>query len=188
MNVFDPLDIGIQTMTYYTGLMIVGAIYASTIFAEFGSKAQGIAWLSVPASALEKLLCALLFSVVLFFVLFTVVFFIVDFPMVQVANGLIARQHRVWPGGYPIAPDRVYNVLVGLPGDTVDNDYHLLLMAFFMLQSVFILGSIYFSRYAFIKTAVAVMTFLLLFTLVQSRVVEPLLPNGWTRQPLLDWT
>jgi hypothetical protein len=187
MDRYNPLDDGMQTVTYYTGLIAVGCLYASTIFSAFGSKAQGIAWLSVPASALEKLLCGLLFSVVLFFLVYTVVFFLVDIPMVELCNRLIEREHRVWSAGYPILPDPIYNVLNGMPNAREDNQYHLFLLCYFALQSTCVLGSVYFSRYAFIKTAVAVLIFILFFMCLEARVIEPLLPDGYHRHPMLDW-
>src|SRR6202012_4286463 len=52
MDRYSPLDDGLQALTYYWGLALIGCLYSSTIFAEFGSKAQGIAWLGLPASAL----------------------------------------------------------------------------------------------------------------------------------------
>lgn len=187
MNRYNPLDDGMQAVTYYVGLVLVGCLYASTIFAAFGNKAQGIAWLSVPASALEKLLCGLLFAVVLFFLVYTAVFFLVDIPMVEICNRLIERQHRMWAAGYPIQPDPIYNVLKGLPNDGFDNQYHLFLLAFFALQAAFVLGSVYFGRYAFIKTAVAVLIFILCFICLETRVIEPMLPDGYERHPMLDW-
>src|SRR5262245_19296237 len=65
---YNPLDDGIQAFSYYWGIAIVGCLYSSTIFAEFGSRARGIAWLGVPASTLEKLLCGWFFSTVVVFV------------------------------------------------------------------------------------------------------------------------
>ena len=41
MDRFDPLDEGMQQVTYVSGLLVVGCLYASTIFAEFDSKAPG---------------------------------------------------------------------------------------------------------------------------------------------------
>ncbi len=187
MNRYDPFDDGMQAVTYYTGLILVGCLYASTIFSAFGSKPQGIAWLSIPASALEKLLCGLLFAVVLFFLVYTVVFFIVDIPMVEICNRLIAREHRMWSAGYPILPDPIYNVLKGLPNDAYDNQYHLFVLTYFALQAAFVLGSVYFSRYAFIKTTVAVLIFILCFVCLEVRVIEPMLPEGYHRHPIMDW-
>ncbi|HEV2478961.1 MAG TPA: hypothetical protein VGS79_04830 [Puia sp.] len=184
----SPLDDGMQAFTYYWGLGLVGCVYSSTIFAEFGSKAYGIAWLGVPASALEKLLCGLLFSTVVVFVGFTLVFYLVDTPLVKIGNELIARQHRVWLGGYPIGPNPVWSLWGGLPGDNFDSHLHGLLVLYFILQALFALGSVYFERYAFVKTIIAFMVFLLLFLVLEKQVMAHIPPHGWNRYTLSnDW-
>jgi hypothetical protein len=181
MDRHDPMAGFIQWMTYYAGLFFVGCLYASTIFAELGDKAQGIAYLAVPASALEKLLCGLLFSIVAFFIVYTLLFYLVDIPMVWLANKLNVQEHRVWPGGYPVDPTIVFNVARGADDMESDRQSHVLLLGFFAIQSAFILGSVYFSRYAFIKTAVAVLVFILFFMIVQKSIMEATLPEGWHR-------
>jgi hypothetical protein len=187
MNRYNPLDNGMQAVTYYSGLLAVGCLYASTIFSDLGSKAKGIAWLSVPASALEKLLCAVLFAVVIFFIAYNVVFYLVNIPMVDLCNELIERQHRAWIGGYPISPNPVFNVLKGLPGDEFNGISPLYLFFFFSIQSAFMLGSVYFERYAFVKTVVVVLLCILFFTTLEQRIVELTLPKGWNQNFMTEW-
>src|SRR6201999_168871 len=43
------LNIGLQFATYFTGLYLVGCLYASTLFAELSSKREGISFLALPA-------------------------------------------------------------------------------------------------------------------------------------------
>lgn len=181
MDRYDPLDDGMQALTYYWGLLAVGCLFSSTIFAEFGSKAQGIAWLGLPASALEKLLCGLLFSMIMCFVGYTLVFYLVDIPLVKIGNELIASQHRVWPGGYPVAPEVVWKLMSGLPGNNIDSELHFVLVMYFILQGLFALGSVYFERYAFIKTVIAFLLFFLIFLVVQREVADRIPPEGWDR-------
>jgi hypothetical protein len=188
MDNYSPLDNGFQSLTYYWGLGAVGCLFSSTIFSEFGSKAQGIAWLGLPASALEKLLCGLLFSTILCFVGYTVVFYLVDIPMVKIGNELIALHHRVWQGGYPIGPNAVWNLAAGLPGDNFDSGFHAILVLYFILQALFALGSVYFERYAFIKTVIAFLLFLLVFLVLEKQFMSHIPPPGWTRfTPTNDW-
>jgi len=188
MDNYNPLDNGMQAFTYYWGLALVGCLYSSTIFAEFGSKANGIAWLGVPASTLEKLLCGLLFSTILFFVGFTLVFYLVDIPLVKICNELIERQHRTWLGGYPISTNVIWNVLRGLPGDNFDSKLHGALVLYFILQALFALGSVYFERYTFVKTIVAFLVFVLVFLVLEKQVMARIPPHGWNRfTPTNDW-
>ena len=188
MNNYNPLDDGMQAFTYYWGLGLVGCLYSSTIFAEFDNKAHGIAWLAVPASTLEKLLCGLLFSCVVVFLGFTLIFYLIDIPLVKIGNELIERQHRVWLGGYPIGPNPVWSLWSGLPGDNFDSQLHGLLVLYFILQALFALGSVYFERYAFVKTIIAFMVFLLLFLVLEKQVMAHIPPHGWNRYTLSnDW-
>jgi hypothetical protein len=187
MNAFQPLNEGFQGITYYVGLFIVGCLYASMTFAESGIRAQGITWLATPASALEKLLCGLLYSAIAFFVVYNLIFYLVDIPMVRIANGLIENGHRTWPGGLPINPVSIFNVYNGMPHDPVERSSHLYVLFYFALQSAFALGSIYFDRYAFVKTGVAVVIAMGCFMILQDRLIEPTLPSGWHRVNFYDW-
>lgn len=186
MNTFQPLDEGFQGMTYYVGLYAVGCLYASMTFAESGTRAQGIAWLATPASALEKLLCGLLYSAIAFFVIYNLVFYLVDIPMIRIANGLIENRRRTWPGGLPIDPVSTFNVYKGMAYGQFEQS-RLYLLFYFALQSAFALGSIYFDRYAFVKTGVAVVIALGCFMILQQRIIDPTLPSGWRRQFFYDW-
>ena len=184
---YSPLDDGMQAWTYYWGLALVGCFYGSTIFAEFGSKAQGIAWLAVPASALEKLLCGLLFSVVLCFVLYTAVYYLLDIPLVGLANRLIVGQHRLWPAGGRISPNRIFNILDGMPGEPLDKTYHIWLMTYLALQSAYVLGSVYFNRFGFVKTTVAVLLCIMVFTVLE-KGLHIMMPAGWNwYPPVQNW-
>ncbi|HEX3933155.1 MAG TPA: hypothetical protein VHW43_00660, partial [Puia sp.] len=185
MDRYSPLDDGMQAFTYYWGLMLIGCLYSSTIFSQFGSKAQGIAWLGLPASALEKLFCGMLFSAILCFVGYTLLFYVVDIPMVKIGNELIVGQHRVWSAGYPVLPNPVWNLANGLPGDNPDHSFHVFFILYFMLQAAFALGSVYFHRYAFVKTVIVVLLFLLVFQ-KQSRAL--IVPHEWNQYTLTnDW-
>jgi hypothetical protein len=187
INTYQPLDEGFQGLTYCVGLYTVGCLYASTIFAEFDNKARGIAWLAVPSSALEKLLCGWLYSAITFFVVYTMAFYLVDIPMIRIVNGLIEYGHRTWTGGLPIEPVRVFNVFKGLPNDYLRHSGSLYLLFYFALQSAFALGSVYFNRYAFIKTGVAIAIALICFMTLQQRLIDSALPPGWHRQFFYDW-
>src|SRR4051794_17424029 len=57
------IEPSMQVATYYFGLFVVGCIYGSMLFADLGSKTRGLNYLVVPASQLEKLLCALFYAV-----------------------------------------------------------------------------------------------------------------------------
>lgn len=186
---FGPINLFIQYATYYCGLFLVGCFYASTIFSELGSKSRAIQYLSVPASHLEKLLCGILFGVVLFFIAFTIVFYIVDIPMVSLANRVIANEHQHWPNTFlPIGSVGVLNFWDTQWAPIMDRKYHVFLFGYFAIQSAFLLGSIYFTRWSFIKTVVSMLVFWVIFILYAQKGIAEHLPNGWHPQDLMRWT
>jgi len=185
---FGPVNLFLQFTSYYCGLYFIGCFHASTIFSELGSKSRAIQYLAVPASHLEKLLCAILFGVILFFLAYTAVFYLVDIPMVSLANGIIEREHQHWPGTFePIGTVQVFNLWNFPWGPIPDRQFHLFLLGYFTVQSAFLLGSVYFARWSFIKTVIAVLLFWLVFVLFTDKVVEEHLPAGWHAYDMLRW-
>ncbi len=170
---FDDVTMGksVQMITFYFALFAVGTFYASQYFNDLGSRPKGINFLLVPASTFEKVLCGLLYTVVLFFVTFTVLFYAVDLLMVGIAKALPAQA----PGAARPAVVNVFD-MISLPfsRDTTLN----FLLFFFSVQGAFLLGSVYFERYSFIKTIITgfVLGFILfcLFFFFN----EQLLPRG----------
>src|SRR5215218_3480762 len=51
-----PMGKEVQTITFFFALFAVGTFYASQYFSDLGSRAKGINFLLVPASAFEKIL------------------------------------------------------------------------------------------------------------------------------------
>jgi hypothetical protein len=142
----EPMGKQVQTATYFFVLFAFGTFYASQYFSDLGSRPKGINFLLVPASAFEKILCSVLFTVVFFFVVFTATFYLVDFLMVAIA--------QTFPNHVSSAKPAVANVfdIISLPfnKDTVLN----FLLFYFSVQSAFLLGSVYFEKYSFIKTII----------------------------------
>ncbi|HLZ89987.1 MAG TPA: hypothetical protein VKQ52_22195 [Puia sp.] len=180
MDAYAPLDVNMQFAAYFVGLFLTGALYSSMLFADLGTKKEALPWLSLPASHLEKLLCALLFGTFLFFIAYTLVFYLVDIPMVEWANSILRNHPRNWPNtNIRIPPVSIYNIFTGDGAPIPEKEDHLFLSFYFAVQAAFLLGSIYFPRYAFIKTVVAVVLFTLGFIVFQRGVIYPLLPTGW---------
>jgi hypothetical protein len=188
MDDYALLDPTMQFATYMSGLWFVGCLYASTLFADLGSRKQALPWLSLPASHLEKLLCALVFGVAGFFIAYTVVFYLVNIPMVYWANSILSHHPRNWPGSNnPIPPSRVYNFITALGSPDPEKNFRLLTAGYFAAQSVFILGSVYFSRFAFFKTVVGILLFILATAVFQRIIINPMLPTGWNNN-VLHWS
>lgn len=162
-----PMGRGIQHVTFFLALFAVGTFYASQYFRDLSSKPKGINFLLVPASAFEKLLCSLLYSVVFFFIVFVGVFYLVDSLMVAIASTFSGNEKPT-----------VFNVfkviLLRFNKDSTIN----FLMFFFSVQSVFLLGSVFFEKYSFIKTIICGFIAGFVLFLFMYFFTEHLLPDG----------
>ena len=179
-----PVQENIQYITYEGGLYIAGSIYASMLFSDLGSRPRAINFLSVPASHFEKLLCAILYGVVLFFFLYTLAFYVADIPMVKIGNALGYERFKTDHFTDEIfVGDRVFNVFVY--NERFHNEgFFYFFIAYFPVQSVFLLGSVYFARYSFIKTTIALLLLWLLFFIY----IRVLYPADWYWHNLVEWS
>jgi hypothetical protein len=186
---FSAMDTFYQFSAFFAGLFVIGCLLAGTSFSQLGDRRQGIGYLSIPASHLEKLLCVLFFNVFLYFVAFLLVFYIVDIPFVKAANKLLLARTTFWPGTtHRISASPVYNFFTGFGAPIPEQDGHAFLVGYFAIQSTFILGSVYFTRSSFLKTTVAVLLLMLVFVLFITEGVEKHLPDGWRINDLFQWT
>src|SRR5450432_391457 len=168
-----------QSSAYYTGLFLAGCVYASVLFADLGSKTRGLNYLVVPASHAEKLLCSLFYGVIVFFACYTAIFYLVDFIMIKVANA-IAYSHwlKYHTAGTVFEPQKIYNVFYQQEHSREPNLLLYLLLFYFVLQSAFICGSVYFAKFGFIKTVLALLVTGLLIAFLIVKVIAPILPPG----------
>lgn len=167
-----PMAGGLQQVTYLFSLFGVGTFYASQYFKDLGSRSKASNFLLIPASSLEKLLCALFYVIVLFFIVFTAVFYLADIIMVTVANAA----HLSYTPDHSATIVNVFTSKEVVDGDGEANFYFFLI--FFTIQSAFLLGSIYFEKYSFIKTAISVFIISLSVFFLMYFFIEELLPNG----------
>jgi hypothetical protein len=171
----------LQTGTYYFSLFVAGCFYASQYFKDLGWRAKAINFLLVPASSFEKFLCSLLYSVVLFFVVFTAVFYAVDCLMVPLYNSISGTAEKA----------KLVNVFLPELIQFQDGSSLPFLLIFFALQSVFLLGSVYFKKYSFIKTIISVFAIFFLIVcsvfLVQKLVDPQDDPLPSTPSMVLQW-
>src|SRR5215207_2184394 len=138
----QPMAKGVQMVSFFLALFGVGTFYSSQYFRDLGSRSKGINFLLVPASAFEKLLCSLLYTVVLFFVVFVAAFYLVDVLMVAIANSLSATENLA---GKPGVTNVFKVIILRFNRDSTIN----FLFLFFSVQSAFLLGSVYFEKYSF---------------------------------------
>lgn len=128
---------------FFFGLFIAGTVFTSMSFNMLGSKDKGIYWLSVPATHLEKLICTIFFTTVLFTIAYCLVFYIVKSIGIVFLTETIKKY-----------PNNSYREITDYEhGFGAAIKYFI--YGYFAVQSLYLLGSVYFSRYSFIITTVA---------------------------------
>ena len=145
------------------GLFLAGAIFASMSFNMLGRKDKGIYWLGIPATHLEKLVCTILFSVVLFFIVYCLCFYLVK------SIALTYLDSRV---------GAIYTEMNGSK-DGFGSVFKYFLYAYFAVQSLYLLGSVYFSRYSFIVTTVVGALVMFLFVYYITQIDRFMEPDSW---------
>jgi hypothetical protein len=169
-----PKSIGllddIQLGTFFFSLFAFGTFYASQYFSDLGSKEKGSDFLLIPASIFEKFLCSLFFTVLIFPLLLVSVFYLVDVMIVTVSNSFLTNSSL---GKSAIANVFGADLVMINPHQSIK-----LFIFFFSIESLFLLGSVYFKKYNFIKTIITCFVTILLFFLFVYFLEELVLPEG----------
>jgi hypothetical protein len=158
-SITNDTDVAHTYIFLVVGLFLGGSIFASMIFADLSQRTTGIYWLSVPATHAEKLICAILYSQVFFNAVVLVIFFLLRSVTLSVIH---------------LSPHMFFR------NSAARESFSLMVMnvafGYFSLQSLFLLGSVYFQRFSFIKTVVSGVLVILLFFLFIRYFVMPVLP------------
>jgi hypothetical protein len=135
-----------QNITFIWGLAGGGCFLASFVFGYFSSNAMGSAFLTLPASNSEKWLCAVLIAGVFYPVIFLLFFRLVDSSFVAMYH------HGLDPTGpfYKQLYQSVY--IFDFNGFLAWKVYPM----YWFLAGAMLVGSLYFNKVAFIKTAIGI--------------------------------
>lgn len=142
----------------FVGLFLGGTIMAAMTFSDLSQRTTGIYYLGVPATHGEKLLCGILYSQVFFNAAYLVIFFVLRaaaFAIYRVIPHLVL-EHT--PDGQGIHEVVQYMVIV-----------------FAAVQTLFLLGSVYFERFAFVKTIVSTVLVIVGIVLFAVYVIHPII-------------
>ncbi|WP_316830638.1 hypothetical protein [Pedobacter aquatilis] len=135
------------------------SIVANSYFTLFGQKARAILELMNPASQFEKFLGGIFYTAILSLFTYLILFSLVDLSFVKYINANLS-DFKVDQGR--ISAVKPVESIVAQLFD--DSNYRTYLFSFipvpFLVTSVFLLGSIYFNRFHYIKTAISVMIFI----------------------------
>ncbi|KAA3437807.1 hypothetical protein [Rufibacter hautae] len=152
----SPMTTDKQGVIYVFMLLAAGPIFTSTIFAHLGDKRKAIASLTLPASHFEKYLVGWIYSYVIFQVVYIACFFLVASILLPLDD---------WRG----QEYEIMSLYSNEDGQITG------LNLFFFLHSVTFLGSIFFEKWQFIKTAFIIIIIGLVVTLVNKTILQSLL-------------
>ena len=139
-----------------SGIIFI-TIISSSYFAHLGQKGRAFIDLMIPASTFEKLLAGLFYTIFLGIFAFLVVFYLTDLAFIT--------KLRTW---YSASGRNMY-----LDGNKVNLSAHFpyfstylekgvldfFIVIPFLLTSIYLLGSVYFNKFHYIKTTVILMLF-----------------------------
>jgi hypothetical protein len=174
----SPMD---QSSLYFIGLYISGCLSGSFLYQDYTTKPRTQNFLTLPASAFEKLSSILFYGVLIFFIVYNLIYFVTDWAAVKIAGKIfspawqqsrgIAEPYMRFEVANPMSLNAERSIFYA--GDNLD-----LLAAFFPIQSCFILGALYFSKNSIVKTIIFVFALLFAFLTLETRILLPSMPMG----------
>ncbi|RZL33840.1 MAG: hypothetical protein EOO96_11405 [Pedobacter sp.] len=138
------------------------SIIASNYFNNLGQKANSILELMTPASTFEKFLTAIFYTSIVSVCSFLLVFYLVDLAFVTLLNASLNPEQTaaIHSGQAKPAQSMLSEIL---RDQTALRYFGYNLISPFTVTSIFLLGSIYFKRFHYIKTAIVVILFIVLW-------------------------
>ncbi|WP_316826733.1 hypothetical protein [Pedobacter miscanthi] len=142
----------------YPLFLILGFVFISIVansyFNILGQKSRAILELMTPASVFEKFMAGVVYTAVISLFSYLLIFYLTDLAFVKYLNGHLSAFNRAGLKAVESITQEVFN-------DVGYRKYCGYFFAFpFLVTSVFLLGSIYFNRFHYIKTALSLMVFI----------------------------
>jgi hypothetical protein len=132
-NSSGKLVTGLQELFFMLFLVGAGTVFTSTVFSELGEQKRAIAFLTLPASLLEKYLVAWIYSFLIYLLIYIPAFYLVASVIISIGG----------KGGEDAE-------LLNLFGPHSNVDKVIFLYAF--LHAVSLIGAVFFRKAHFIKT------------------------------------
>ncbi|MFI5451212.1 hypothetical protein ACHMWN_03555 [Pedobacter sp. UC225_61] len=135
-------------------------VIASNYFAHLGQKPKAIIDLMIPASTFEKFLTGIIFTALLSTVSFILIFYLTDLAFIAKLRSIYTSVEQLTPYVHNGQEINSYdNLAYFFSKNTGDDKFLPIYYAPFFVTSIFLLGSIYFNKFHYIKTAISVMIF-----------------------------
>ncbi len=171
---YRALDADGQAMCFFVSLAIVFVIYSLSFFNVLNKKDKATAYLLIPASQLEKLLCGVFYCTILLGILWLGVFYLVNTSMIGLLNKLAVNDMEKYKSMFvdkKFIPKETAN-LFAFKGSFV-----FAMSICCSLQAGALIGSFYFERYTLVKTIATTIGVWLLFVVIQSVILQGAMPT-----------
>ena len=142
---FNERSLGFREPLFLIFGFLFITVVASSYFSNLGQKPKAIIDLMIPASTFEKFLTGLFFTAILSTLSYVVIFYLTDLAFTAKISDLVQDKNQVLPFFEKNSEESFKSLFLIIP---------------FFVTSVFLLGSIYFNKFHYIKTAISVMIFL----------------------------
>lgn len=143
------------------------SIVGSSYFSSLGNKSKAIFELLLPASQQEKFLAGLFYTIILPIISFILVFFLVDLAWVTYLRSYLSS---LYPSDYKTL---IFNGgLSYFFSSEIPRHIYLLSFIPFLLSAIFLLGSIAFKSFQFIKTAMLLVVYCFVFVITMVKLMN----------------
>lgn len=140
-----------QLISFIAGLLIGGSFISCTVFGYFSTSFSGTSYLMLPASYFEKWLCGVIIAVVLYTAIYLAFYRLIDTLFVN------SYHHKLDPAS--VNYQSMYHAVEVFTFDNQISQQVFIIYA--NLSAAMILGSLYFDRVNYIKTALSVCAFIM---------------------------
>jgi len=167
-------DMDDQAIYFYVSLAIVFVIYSLSFFNVLNKKDKATSYLLVPASQLEKLICAVFYCTILLTIVWLGIFYLVNTSMVGLLNKIASTDmegHKDMFVDKKFVPRETVNLF------TYKGMFVPAMSICYSLQAGALLGSFYYERYSLVKTIATTIAVWLLFVVIQSVVLQGTMPT-----------
>jgi len=157
--------------TVKTILYIMGFIFAAKQYKLFAYTPGGMHYLLIPATHLEKLVCNILLTTVYFFTMFVITYSIGNIVGTNLFNLLNGMSNPVSWNFFNSSYAQLMGGNTSLIGNNIDlpggNVFLNMMVKFLIVQSIFMLGSVYFKHNAIGKTMLTLISFVIIIGMIE---------------------
>lgn len=160
----------IQVLFFMGGLFFAGTLFTNYIFKDFADKNSTTHFLMTPSSHLEKLLSGSIYCFIIFPIVFLIIYFAIDYFFVGFANSFhhdLVTKNLIRDGTWK-DNNIFYKQLSANPKTFLQQ----LTGTWLITQSVMIIGTVMFTRWAYIKTAFISLAFIIALGFIANYVFD----------------